>query len=368
MAPPSTVASATRGPSASFRPNSARAQAPVQYSPRAYLLIALAISVSFALLVLPTAVLARPHTTIGQAGLLFLNPACLFGLLFGVNYLLRYRPSHVQRWLSLQPMWTDRWLRAAVTFPALASYVGVRYYLDQTLRIHLESTSLLVQVLMVVLATAVGFSFQIGIELAESGRHLTQQVESLKREQLQARYDSLKQQLSPHFLFNSLSTLSGLVYEEPAAAEQFIEQMAQVYRYLLRHGEQAAVPLREELAFVRSYTYLLQMRFGEGLALKIDLPEEVLDRQLPPLALQLLVENAVKHNTLSVRRPLAITIDLAAPDQLRVCNPRHPRLTLEASSGTGLHNLTNRIRLLNRQRLLVEQTDAEFCVLLPLPA
>jgi hypothetical protein len=357
-----------RRSSASARASSARAEAPVLYSQRAYLLITLGISAAFAVLVLPAAILARPHTSVGQAILLFINPALLFELLFGVNYLLRYRPSKVQRWLSFQTVWTDRWLRILLATLVLALYVVGRHYLDKALNIKVDSSSLLIQLLTVVLATAVGFSFQIGIELTESGRHLTQEIEVLKREQLQARYDSLKQQLSPHFLFNSLSTLSGLIYDEPAAAEQFVEEMAQVYRYLLRHGEQAAVPLREELAFVRSYVYLLQMRFGEGMELKINIPAQVLDRQVPPLALQLLVENAVKHNTVSVRQPLAITIDFASPDRLRVCNARAPRLTSEASSGTGLRNLTNRIRLLNQQRLLIEQTDHEFCVLLPLPA
>jgi two-component system LytT family sensor kinase len=365
--PPSST-STTRRASIITRPGSARVEAPVLYSQRAYLLITLGISGAFGVLLLPTAILARAHTSVGQALLLFFNPAFIFEILFGVNYLLRYRPSKVQRWLSLQPVWTNRWLRIWVSILLLGCYVGWRYYLDRSLGITLDDNSLLVQLLMVVLVTVVGFSFQIGIELTESGRHLTHEIEVLKREQLQARYDSLKQQLSPHFLFNSLSTLSGLIYDEPAAAEQFVEEMAQVYRYLLRHGEQAAVPLREELAFVRSYVYLLQMRFGEGMELKIIIPEHVLDRQLPPLALQLLVENAVKHNTVSVRQPLAITIEFATPDRLRVCNARAPRLTSEASSGTGLRNLTNRIRLLNQQRLLVEQTDYEFCVLLPLPA
>jgi hypothetical protein len=350
------------------RPGTAQAAAPVLYSQRAYLLITLGISVAFTLLLLPTAILARPHTSAGQAVLLFINPVILFELIFGLNYLLRYRPSRGQRWLRRQPVWTDRWLRISLTLMVLGLYAWGRHHFDTVLDIRLDNNSLLIELLTVLLATVIGFSFQIGIELAESGRSLTQENQALKQEQLQARYDSLKQQLSPHFLFNSLSTLSGLIYDEPAAAEQFLDEMAQVYRYLLRHGEQVAVPLREEMAFVRSYTYLLQMRFGDALALKIDLPEAALDRQLPPLALQLLVENAVKHNTVSVRRPLVITIELAAPDQLRVCNPRYPRLSAEASSGTGLRNLTNRIRLLNQQHLLVEQSDHEFCVMLPLPA
>ena len=341
---------------------------PVMFSQRAYLLIALAISVVFGLIALPTGVLPRTYATPGEALLLCLNAVLIFEIQFWLHFLLRYHPSRGQRWFARQSLRTDRLLRALLTALLVTSYSLGRYYLDTYLGIGLDKPSLLLLLTLAQVVTLVGLACQLGIELVERSRYLTLEVEALKREQLQARYDSLKQQLSPHFLFNSLSTLSGLIYDEPVAAEQFVSEMALVYRYLLRHGEQAAVPLREELAFVRSYTYLLQMRFGEGLRLCIDLPPQVLARPVPPLALQLLVENAVKHNTVSRHQPLAITISLAGPDQLRVCNPRHPRLASEASSGTGLRNLTNRIRLLNQERLLVEQTDREFCVLLPLPA
>jgi hypothetical protein len=349
-------------------PGTTQVEAPVMFSGRAYLLITLAISVAFGLIALPTGVLPRSFNDIDEALLLCLNAILIFQIQFWLHFLLRYQPSVVQRWFARRPLRTNRALRAGLTFLLVSCYSVVRYYLDIYLHIQLDHNPLFLVLTLAQVVTLVGLSCQLGIELVESSRYLTLENEALKREQLQARYDSLKQQLSPHFLFNSLSTLSGLIYDEPAAAEQFVDEMAQVYRYLLRHGEQLAVPLRDELAFVRSYTYLLQMRFGEGITLEIDLPEQVLDRLLPPLALQLLVENAVKHNTVSQRRPLVITIALATPDQLRVCNPRYPRLAPETSSGTGLRNLTNRIRLLNQQRLLVEQTHDEFCVSLPLPA
>ncbi|MBJ6145331.1 sensor histidine kinase [Hymenobacter sp. BT559] len=341
---------------------------PVMLSQRAYLLIALAISLVFGMIALPTGVQPRSYATPGEALLLCLNAVLVFEIQFWLHFLLRYRPSAVQRWFARQSLLVDRGLRAALTALLVTGYSLGRHYLDARLGIAFNQPSLPLLLTLAQIVSVVGLSCQLGIELVERSRYLAQEVETLKREQLQARYESLKQQLSPHFLFNSLSTLSGLIYDEPAAAERFVNEMAQVYRYLLRHGEQMAVPLHEELAFVRSYAYLLQMRFGEGLEVHVDLPPEVLGRPLPPLALQLLVENAVKHNTVSRRQPLAISISLASADQLRVCNPRYPRLSPEASSGTGLSNLTTRIRLLHQQRLLVEQTDHEFCVFLPLPA
>jgi len=341
---------------------------PVMFSERAYLLIALAISVVFGLIALPTGVLPRSYATAGEASLLCLNAILVFQVQFWLHYLLRYRPSALQRWFASRPFGTYWLLRAGLTALLVTAYSTGRYWLDGHLHIRLEHNSLGLILVLAQVVTVVGLSCQLGIELVERSRYLTLEIEALKREQLQARYESLKQQLSPHFLFNSLSTLGGLIQEEPAAAGQFVEEMAQVYRYLLKHGERTAVPLRDELSFVRSYTYLLQMRFGDGIALHIDLPEAVLGRQLPPLALQLLVENAVKHNTVSYHQPLVLHIDFVAPALLRVRNQYRPRLAPAASSGVGLSNLTNRIRLLNQQKLLIEQTATEFCVLVPLPA
>ncbi|RZK24076.1 MAG: hypothetical protein EOO56_02775 [Hymenobacter sp.] len=366
MHPPLT--SATRKASAFLRLGPDQVEGPVMFSRRGYLLVSLAISVCFGLLILPASILQRAHTTAGEALLLFLNPILLFQVQFALNYLLRYAHNPVQRWLSHYSARTNLLLRLLLTGLVVSLYGVGRHYLDSHLGLRLDTNPLDAVLAWSQVATAVGFSFQIAIELVENSRYLSLENELLKREQLQARYESLKQQLSPHFLFNSLSTLGELIYDEPAAAALFVEEMAQVYRYLLRHSDQSAVPLRDEIGFLRSYTYLLQMRFGEGIKLEIDLPAGIQDRAVPPLALQLLLENAVKHNTVSRRQPLLVRVDFVAPATLRVRNTRFPRLVPEPTSGIGLSNLTKRVRLLNQQKLLVEQTDREFLVYLPLPA
>ncbi|WP_161599403.1 sensor histidine kinase [Hymenobacter nivis] len=342
----------------------------VLFPRRTYLLITLGISIAFGLLILPASILQRPHTTAAEALLLFINPVLVFQVQFEFNYLLRYRRHPVQRWLGRQPARPAYLFRLAFTAVVVSLYNAGRYYLDTRLHLRLDNNPLDAVLAWSQVATVVGFSFQLALELVENSRYLTIENEMLKREQLQARYESLKQQLSPHFLFNSLSTLGELIYDEPDAAALFVEEMAHVYRYLLRHGEQAAVPLRDELHFLRSYVYLLRMRFSTGIQLEIDLPDDIQDRPVPPLALQLLLENAVKHNAVSHRQPLVVRIDFVAPATLRVRNNRYPRLTPtpETSSGVGLSNLTNRVRLLHQQHLLVEQTPDEFCVYLPLPA
>ncbi|MBT9395422.1 histidine kinase [Hymenobacter sp. NST-14] len=191
--------------------------------------------------------------------------------------------------------------------------------------------------------------------------------ERLQREQLLARYEVLKQQVSPHFLFNSLTTLGWLIRDQPAAAERFVEEMSRVYRYVLQHGEHNQVPLADELAFTQSYVYLLRMRFGDSLRLSVDLPDGVLALPVPPLALQTLVENAVKHNVVARHRPLSIRIFLTASHLLTVENTWQPRLTPVPGSGVGLRNLASRLRFLSDAELVIRQDDAHFTVQLPLP-
>ncbi|GAB3638213.1 hypothetical protein GCM10027422_38030 [Hymenobacter arcticus] len=364
---PQVVSSIPRPPRPP-RPGTAAAQAPVVFSRRTYLLITLAVSIAFGVLVLPSAILPRTHTNVGEVLLIFLNTVLIFEVQFGFHYLLRYSHNPVQRRLNRQSGRANRLLRLLFIVLGTSVYAMFRHYFDWRLGIRLDNNPPGVILAVVLIVTMVGASFQLAIEMVENSRYLALENELLKREQLQARYESLKQQLSPHFLFNSLSTLGELIHDEPDAAALFVEEMAQVYRYLLHHGEQAAVPLHEELRFVRSYMYLLQMRFGAGIQLHIDLPAAIQHRLVPPLALQLLLENAVKHNTVSRRQPLVIDLDFVAPATLRVRNTRSPRLTPEPSSGTGLRNLTNRVRLLNQQTLLVEPTAADFFVYLPLPA
>jgi len=208
---------------------------------------------------------------------------------------------------------------------------------------------------------------QFSSDQFEQARRVGLENERLLREQLLARYEVLKQQVSPHFLFNSLTTLGWLIRDQPAAAERFVEEMSRVYRYVLQHGEHNQVPLAEEVAFTKSYVYLLHMRFGDSLHLHLDLPAWVLPLPVPPLALQTLVENAVKHNVVSQDRPLSIHIFLAEPNLLTVQNTRQPRLTPEPSSGVGLRNLANRLRFLYDQELTIDQDESTFTVQLPLP-
>ncbi|GAA4053661.1 hypothetical protein GCM10022409_45800 [Hymenobacter glaciei] len=201
-------------------------------------------------------------------------------------------------------------------------------------------------------------------------REATVRVERLEKETAVARLDSLRRQVDPHFLFNSLNALTSLVEEnDPARAVRFIRQLSQVYRYVLDSESQELVPLADELKFAESYLYLQQTRLGNALAVEMDLPPTaVAGYYVPPLALQLLLENVLKHNAAYQNDPLRlhVTLDPAA-HTLTVRNTRRPRrLAPGESSGRGLANLAARYAFLTDKPLAIGEEQGEFVVTLPL--
>ena len=188
-----------------------------------------------------------------------------------------------------------------------------------------------------------------------------------ERERLDLQWQSLQAQLHPHFLFNSLNTISALVEEDEQRAETFIRKLAHTYRFSLESYEEPLIALRREMKLVESYFYLLQTRYPDSLHLELDLLEESRQKKVPPLALQLLVENAVKHNAFSKDQPLRIRISCDAHD-LWVQNDIRPRTTAKKNSfALGLDNLSARYMLLGATPPEVRKTDL-FTVKIPLLA
>ncbi len=195
--------------------------------------------------------------------------------------------------------------------------------------------------------------------------HLAQ----LERNRAQAELAALKAQIDPHFLFNGLNTLGHLVTQDAARAREFCDCLAEVYRYVLASGRREQVPLRDEMAFVRQYVRLLELRFGAD-AVQLDAPADAAlpaDGLIVPLALQVLVENAVKHNAVAADMPLRITIRLEAGG-LRVSNAVQPRQGLAPSAGIGLANLGERCRLVFGRGLAIASDAAAFSVVVPMTA
>lgn len=196
-------------------------------------------------------------------------------------------------------------------------------------------------------------------------RTATHEAEELKKINLAIQLESLKNQVKPHFLFNSLNTLTGLVETDTTKAVRFIAELSNVYRYLLQSSEKDLTSLSEELQFLRAYFFLLQTRFGSGIEMEIDLPAETGGWQLPPLTLQMLVENAVKHNRVSVKFPLKVTLRFEGPHWLIVSN----NLQLKrngTSTGMGLSNIAAKFRLLNQPEVQIVNSEDFFLIKVPL--
>jgi hypothetical protein len=195
-------------------------------------------------------------------------------------------------------------------------------------------------------------------------------AEQLKREASQAQFDALKNQVNPHFLFNSLSILSSLVDVNPKLSTRFINQLSKAYRYILDQQDAKQVLLKTELEFLYAYCFLLSIRFDGKFQLDNTISEEESNRfSIAPLTLQLLMENAVKHNQMTRKHPLIITVAIEGY-YLLISNPILPRLPdatfTENSTNIGLANITNRYRLLTDRPVVVSQTANTFVVSIPL--
>lgn len=189
------------------------------------------------------------------------------------------------------------------------------------------------------------------------------EIQQLKQAQLEAKISSLKEQLSPHFLFNTLNTLSTLTKEKEA--QQFITELANVYRYVLQHKNKEIVLLKQELAFIESYWYILKMRFENSIHLTVNVNEEITNSVLPPLTLQLLVENTVKHNVASLDNPLHVRI-YNDGQFLIIENNYQPRKSEMQSSGEGLSNILQQYNLLFGKDIDIKNEEKQFRVSLPI--
>ncbi|NID09517.1 sensor histidine kinase [Fibrivirga algicola] len=192
-----------------------------------------------------------------------------------------------------------------------------------------------------------------------------QEVDLLTKAQLQVQLDAMRQQVNPHFLFNSLNSLISLIEEDPHQASTFAEELSTVYRYLLRSNDCPLTTLASELEFIQSYYHLLKTRHGEALTLITRIQPGVELAQLPPLTLQLLVENAVKHNVVLPEQPLTISLT-ATGQQLTVSNNLQRKQSRVLSNGIGLSNILTRYQALGSLQPVVEEDGQEFRVTLPL--
>ncbi|MBP5190326.1 MAG: histidine kinase [Bacteroidales bacterium] len=194
-------------------------------------------------------------------------------------------------------------------------------------------------------------------------QQISLEKEKLETENLMVRFEALENQMDPHFLFNSLNTLSGLIGSDDSKAQQYLQQLASTYRYIMQ-GKRL-VALDDELAFVDSYCQMMQIRYGDNLVIERNIDSRYLHYQVIPISLQLLIENALKHNIVSDRYPLTINIATTIHAHLRVSNPINLKQE-ETNSGLGLANLSKRYKMLCHQDIVISDADGTFSVEIPL--
>ncbi|MEQ9262476.1 MAG: histidine kinase [Owenweeksia sp.] len=204
-----------------------------------------------------------------------------------------------------------------------------------------------------------------GVYLFRAWKESLVHAEKLKSQSLKSQFDSLRGQLDPHFMFNSLNVLSSLIDKDPRKAQHFIDDFARVYRYVLEVKDEMVVPLHRELQVLDSYLNLQKIRFGEGISVKKNIAAHHLDQYVPPLSIQELVSNALKHNEASISKPLIIEVR-SNGNSLVVENNLQLRGEKAVSTATGLKNLRERYRLLTSQKVSFRILDHQYRAEIPL--
>ncbi len=243
------------------------------------------------------------------------------------------------------------------------SYMVARYTAfveldsDMSLSISIAIT-LLITFLITCLHEAWFFYSQWNISLIKT--------QILEKENIQSQYQTLKNQINPHFLFNTLNTLTTLIEENPGIAVNYVEKTADFLRSILEMKDKEVISLKEEIHIIETFYSLQKERFGDNLKLTISLQNDLLKMKIPPLALQMLVENAIKHNIISQNQPLLITIESGNGNFIHVRNNLQKKGQINYSSGIGLQNIQNRYNFLSDKKVEVLETTKVFEVILPL--
>ncbi len=219
---------------------------------------------------------------------------------------------------------------------------------------------------LILLPISEGIIFLNGwVQLNDEKKKLLLLNEQMEKEQVIAQYETLKNQINPHFLFNSLNVLSSLVHEDVNKAEEFIEEFASIYRYVLETSENDLVPLQREVDFAESYLFLQKIRFGDNLRVDFNINGPIDKIVIIPLSLEVLVENCIKHNKISSQAPLHISIYME-DNFIVVKNNLQERNEKVNSTGIGLKNITERYWLYNQSKVITEQTNETFIAKVPL--
>jgi len=279
----------------------------------------------------------------------------------------------IDAWMNIHYPWVQKTKQRfflqflfVLLFSGITIYAMMLLYNYWVCCLSLKNKSLMISSFFIgMVVSFILLTFEVSAQFFKNWKQSLIEVEKYKTESTQAQLQNLKDQINPHFLFNNLSVLSSLVYKNQDKAVDFINQLSKVYRYLLDSKNNELVSLEDELTFLKSYTYLLSIRFEESLKFDIRIDASLYQKALPPMTLQMLVENAIKHNEVSNALPLTISIH-SNLQTICVSNPLQKRTNTEESSKTGLKNIQARYSFITDDKVLIEETYDTFSVTIPL--
>lgn len=287
----------------------------------------------------------------------FLTDFVLFYLLYIFNFKIIQlkRKKRLKFWLSVIGS-----IIIALAFSIVFSQGAIHLFPEIPIPVNFQMTANIIKGLIVVLIVLL--STLLFSSVFERQQTLIEN-EQLIVENIRIRYEVLKNQVDPHFLFNSLNTLDGLIGIDDDKAHEFVENISSVFRYTINNKE--IMYLDEELDFTESYASLMKIRYGDNFHIEYQIEEKYRTYYIMPISLQLLVENAIKHNCISNRHQLIINIETTPNDTIKVTNRINPKMDVEVGTGIGLANLAERYKLLFQKEINITKTDV-FCVEIPL--
>ena len=253
-------------------------------------------------------------------------------------------------------------LAIGLLFAIVMRWIVVLIFISFTYVNLLDEIILIIFVLLISTTVTV---VDLSMFLLEKWRFSLAELERFKKENAEFQFESLRAQVNPHFLFNSLNTLSSLIFLDQQKAESFVRELSDVYRYILENKDRELVTLKKELEILKSYVYLILLRFDQNLSVSIDVENGNDNMLIPPLTLQMLVENATKHNIVSKKKPLNIKI-FTADDYIVVSNNLQKKEITDYSSKLGLENIKSRYGFMTDKKVEIIESSDEFLVKVPL--
>jgi len=298
----------------------------------------------------------------------YAGAAILTVLIFELVMLAKNRYNRIWAW-EKNPL-RRLMIESGINIPLMAVLITaasiiISLFISRSAFIKLSDQSITTAYYLFALVIFPAFA-EFAIFLLNRWRFSLAEMEKYKKENAEYRFETLRTQVNPHFLFNSLNTLSSLMYENRDKAAKFIRDLSDVYRYVLDNRNRETILLADELKFIKSFVFLYQLRFENKLVVTVEIDERDQQKYIAPMTLQMLIENAVKHNIVSQKKPLHIRIYSDNEGYISVSNNLQKKMSGVVSSGIGLQNITSRYAFLHQNPVKIRETETEFVVNIPL--